>query len=97
VHLKLKPESAHRRATCGAPAEKRKETRHGEDCADMGRSSAAKAKLREFKARAEKEGTQQITGNGKEAVVFVTTEDGREGQRGNLAHFLAVSPGRRAD
>ncbi len=54
----------------------------------------AKAKLSELMERAEKEGPQQITRHGEEAVVVVSAEEWerKTKRKGNLAEFFANSP-----
>jgi prevent-host-death family protein len=54
----------------------------------------AKAKLSEVMERAEKEGPQQITRHGEEAVVVVSAEEWerKTKRKGNLAEFFANSP-----
>ncbi|HEY1948477.1 MAG TPA: type II toxin-antitoxin system Phd/YefM family antitoxin [Bryobacteraceae bacterium] len=59
----------------------------------------AKAKLSEVIARAESQGPQTITRNGRTAVVMVSYEEWeRKTKRvGNLAEFFAASPLREAE
>jgi prevent-host-death family protein len=59
----------------------------------------AKAKLSEVIARAEAQGPQTITRNGRTAVVMVSYEEWeRKTKRvGNLAEFFAASPLRQAE
>jgi len=59
----------------------------------------AKAKLSEVIERAEKEGPQQITRHGEEAVVVVSTGEWtrKTKRKGNLAEFFAHSPLRGAE
>jgi prevent-host-death family protein len=54
----------------------------------------AKAKLSEVIERAQKEGPQVITRNGRRAVVVVDAEEWerRTKRSGNLAEFFAASP-----
>jgi prevent-host-death family protein len=54
----------------------------------------AKAKLSEVLARAESDGPQTITRNGRKAAVVVAAEEWEKKtkRKGNLAEFFAASP-----
>lgn len=58
----------------------------------------AKARLSEVMARAEVDGPQTITRNGRKAAVLVTAEEWEKKtkRQGNLAEFFAASPLREA-
>ncbi|HKG27375.1 MAG TPA: type II toxin-antitoxin system Phd/YefM family antitoxin [Thermomicrobiales bacterium] len=59
----------------------------------------AKARLSEVIERANKEGPQTITRNGREVAVVVSAEEwqGKKKRRGSLAEFFASSPLRGAE
>ena len=68
--------------------------RRGEHVRDSGSVAQAKARLSEVIDRALKEGPQEITRNGRPAVVVVAIEEWarKTGRKGTLAEFFAASP-----